>query len=125
MTGGGWETVVTVASLVLALWCAVMVIRARATDWWLIGGATLVEMLVIVQTVLATIALVNGLGPADPRELPTFIGYLLTVVLVLPLGVIWSFVDRTRWGPAVLGVTALVVPVLILRLQQVWRTHHG
>lgn len=122
MTGGGWETIVMVAGLVLAGWSVLWTVRRRPTDWWLVGGAAVLEVMVLVQLVLSIAALASGSGPASAGQLPVFIGYLIGVALVIPAGVAWSAIDRTRWGPAVIAVAALVIPVLIIRLQQIWRT---
>jgi thiamine transporter ThiT len=59
-------------------------------------------------------------GGDRPAELATFIGYLVTAALMLPLAVVLSFMERTRWGAVIAGVAALTVAVLVLRLQQTW-----
>ena len=47
-------------------------------------------------------------------------GYLLGALLFLPLATLWALGERTRGGTAVLVVAGLVLPVLVLRIQQVW-----
>jgi hypothetical protein len=44
-------------------------------------------------------------------------------VLILPLAGFWALAERTRWGPAVMVIGCLTVPVLIIRLGQVWNGH--
>jgi hypothetical protein len=39
---------------------------------------------------------------------------------MVPLVVVLSFMERTRWGSVIAGSGAVVVAVLVLRLQQVW-----
>ncbi len=47
-------------------------------------------------------------------------GYLITTLALLPAGVIMARMEPTRWGSVILGGAALVVPVLVIRLQQVY-----
>jgi hypothetical protein len=49
-----------------------------------------------------------------------FIAYLVVSLLVLPLGLFWALAEKSRWGTAVLLVAALAVPVVVVRLQQLW-----
>ena len=59
----------------------------------------------------------GGTGPADA---PTFLSYLIGVVLVPVAGVLWARTERTRWAGTVLAVAALVVAVMVWRLLQLW-----
>ncbi|MEU4443155.1 hypothetical protein AB0K14_12940 [Actinosynnema sp. NPDC050801] len=117
-------TALTVVALVAALWSLVLVVTDRpitlATKPTL-GLAAVVVLLeagLLVQAVLAT---VNVIG-ADRGEMnrATFFGYLIAVVSVLPVGAFWAMGDRSRWGAGVLAVACLSVPVMILRLDQIW-----
>ena len=56
-------------------------------------------------------------GPADT---PTFLGYLLGVVLVPVAGVLWARTELTRWAGTVLAVAGAVVGVMVWRLLQLW-----
>ncbi len=117
MTGGGVETALIICSLILAAWCLITTARNRSTDLTHLIGTAVVEFIVLAQVVLVITRLVDGEGPGD---LVTFIGYLIMLVVALPASVAWSYLDRSRWGPAVIGVAALIVPVLVVRLQQLW-----
>jgi len=50
----------------------------------------------------------------------TFVGYLATVWLVLPVGVAWAASEKTRWGAGVLLLACITVTVMVLRLLQIW-----
>ena len=50
----------------------------------------------------------------------SFVGYLLGLVLVPPLGAFWALGERSRAGTVVLVLLGVVVPVLLLRLDQIW-----
>ncbi len=75
------------------------------------------EVLLLVQAVVGCVAL-SGTG----RELSgaTFLSYLLSIVLVLPIGAFWSLAERSRAGTAVLLVAVLTVLALEVRLQSIW-----
>ena len=49
-----------------------------------------------------------------------FVGYLLLSPLIPVGGWWWAKNDETRWGAGVLLVVGLVMPVLVIRIQQVW-----
>jgi hypothetical protein len=51
---------------------------------------------------------------------PAYVGYLVGSLVILPVGFLWSLGERTRAGTGVLLVAVLVVPVLFLRLHQLW-----
>ncbi len=79
--------------------------------------AVLVELVLLAQLVVGIVALI---GTDRPVSAITFVGYLVASLLILPIGVFWSLIERSRWGPGVLGVAFLVIPVLILRLSTIW-----
>ena len=110
-------TAVIVAGLLLALWSLVPAVRNRtlgASHW---AGSGLVYALVCAEVIAGIVHLVQG---AHPREYATFIGYLVAIFLILPLGTVLARLEPTRWGAVILTVAALVVSVLILRIDQLW-----
>jgi hypothetical protein len=111
-------TALVIASLVGAVWSLVLLLLPRPVGKiYLLGTLALVEVGVLVLAVLAIIALTR---PHGPVRVPVFVGYLLASLVILPAGAWWSVTERTRWGMGVLLVACLVVPVLILRLNQIW-----
>jgi hypothetical protein len=113
----GLATVIMIASLLVGGWCFVAAARDRWIDVSHLVGLVLVELAVLVQTVLAAVALGRG---DRPVEFATFVGYLVVTVLLLPAAVVLSFLERTRWGAVIAGGGAVVTAVLVLRLTQVW-----
>ena len=65
---------------------------------------------------LAVVALFRG---ERPDSVVTFVGYLIGAALILPAAGALAVFERTRWGATIVGVAALVLPVLVVRLQQV------
>jgi hypothetical protein len=100
-----------------ALWAAVLMLLGRRMGdplFWLLA---VVEAGLVGQLVGGIVALARTDRDVDGL---TFVGYLATVWLVLPVGVAWAASEKTRWGTAVLVVACLTVAVMVLRLHQVW-----
>jgi hypothetical protein len=110
--------VVIVLSLVLAGWCAVTVARNRLIGVSHLAGAAVVEVAVLTLAGITIAALIGGDRPSG--DLGPFIGYLVSSAIAAPVGVGLGLAERTRWGSAVLFVVCLVLPVLVIRLQQIW-----
>ncbi|PWW51478.1 hypothetical protein [Actinokineospora spheciospongiae] len=111
-----------------ALWALVLVVLlrpplpGRPDGWAYLGLLVLLELGLLVQ---AVVGFVNLATTDRDVEALTFGGYLLGALLVLPIAVFWALAERTRWGIAVLVIGCLVVPVLNLRLDQVWAAVPG
>ncbi|HEU4425873.1 MAG TPA: hypothetical protein VFR67_25325 [Pilimelia sp.] len=117
---GTLAAVVIVASLVLAVWSLLTAVLNRPTGATHLVAAVLIEAGVLV---LATVALVTMASGDPPAEAATFVGYLITTVCLLPTGVVLARMEPTRWGSAIMCGAALILPVLVVRLQQVWEAH--
>jgi hypothetical protein len=115
-------TTIIVASLLLAGWALVTTLRDRPPTVAHLVGLGILELALIVQEAIAIQRLVDG---QRPRELAVFIGYLVASLIVLPLGGWLAWMERTRWGSAIITVACLVIPALVLRLQQIWEVRVG
>jgi hypothetical protein len=121
------STVATVLGLLLAAVTGVLaLLDRRLPDWvlWIVG---LLEVALVVLTVQAVVAWIGGNAPADPV---VFLAYLVVVLLAGPGTVWWGSGEPGRWGAGVVCVAGLLIPVLLVRLQQVWTgaataTGHG
>ncbi|WP_233158209.1 hypothetical protein [Actinokineospora bangkokensis] len=117
------STVLNWVALAGALWAVVLVVVDRAPvlgrpDGWAYAGVlALIELGVLVQ---AAIGLVMAFTTDRDVERWTLAGYLLGALFAVPIAAYWANAERTRWGTAVLVVGCLVVPVLNLRMGQVW-----
>jgi hypothetical protein len=119
-------TALTVVALVAAAWSlglavldSPITLRTKPT-LWLAAVVLLLEAGLLVQAVAGVVAM---LGADRELDRATFVGYLIGAAVVLPLGAVWSVAERSRWGAGVLTVTCLSVPVMILRLNQLWAGH--
>lgn len=114
--------VVIAAALAYAGWCLYALVRNQNPREPHVIGAGVVEVLLLVQLVVAVVMLaVQG----APDELGVFIAYLVVSLVVLPLGLFWALAEKSRWGTGVLLVAALSVPVIVVRLQQLWEGAGG
>lgn len=84
------------------------------------GLMGLTELAVVAQAVAGVVAIFGA--PASVSR-PTYVGYLVGALLILPAAWIWSQAERSRSSLGVLVVGLLVVPFLILRLHQIWPGH--
>lgn len=109
--------VVIAAALAYAVWCLYAIVRNQVPHEPHVLGAGAVEAALLVQFMVALVMLaVRG----APDQLGVYVAYLVVSLLVLPLGLFWALAEKSRWGTAVLFVAALVIPVVVVRLQQLW-----
>jgi hypothetical protein len=111
-------TVLIVAALLGALWSLVLLLLSRPVGKiYLLGFLTLVEIALAVQAVLGIVHLAQGHRHVQGV---TFVCYLIAALLILPAAAWWSLTERSRWGMGVLLVACLVIPVMIVRMNQIW-----
>jgi hypothetical protein len=117
-------SIATIVCLVLALGVVVVTgicaLRDRAVAHLELGSAGLLEVGVLFYVITRIADLAGGHRPAS---LLIAILYLVGIVLVMPVTAVLGIAERSRWGPVVLGVGALVVCVLFARIDQVWKPH--
>lgn len=114
-----WFTLAQVGIAVLAGTIAVVagLIGRRPGDVT-VGSLALIELLLIVQIVVAIIAPFAGNPPTG--SLLEFWTYLVSAALVPIAGVAWALLERSRWSTVVMGVAALAVAVMVWRMHQIW-----
>lgn len=112
--------VLTAICLVTALVVIVLILRDRAPGDVVVGLLAIVELGLVAQLVLGIIRVA---GPHPGVSVPTYVGYLIGSLLILPVATLWSLSERSRGGTAVLLVGVLLVPFLFLRLAEVWGSH--
>lgn len=105
---------------VAAVLVLIQVIRNRPPGKLVLGVLAVIEAGLVVQLVLGIMRVVD----APPGvSVPTYLGYLVASLVVLPLAVGWSWAERSRGGTATILVGLVVVPYLFVRLYQVWVLH--
>jgi hypothetical protein len=105
-------------SLLAALVLGIEGARGKDPLWWHLGVVAALELLLVVQAVVAVVLLLEGgqiVGSAG-----VFIAYLIGTLLALPLTLLWGLGEPSRWTLVALAVACVVVAVLVLRLDQIW-----
>jgi hypothetical protein len=108
---------ITVVAVLLVLLGVASTVARRRIGLVHLVGAGLLEALLLVQAAVAVVEMAGGYAPEDT---PTFLGYLVGVVLVPVAGVLWARTERTRWAGTVVAVAGAVVAVMAWRLLQLW-----
>jgi hypothetical protein len=108
---------ITVVAVLLVLLGLASTLARRRIGLVHLVVAGVLEVLLLVQAVLAVVALAGG---DTPPETATFAGYLAGVVLVPVAGSLWARTERTRWAGTVMAVAGAVVAVMVWRLLQLW-----
>ena len=116
----GLALAVIVSALAQAIWAFVACARNLRPTRALFVGIVVLGGIVAVLVVVAVVRLLSGAGPHEGGRLVTFVGYLLTALLLPPAGLVLARLEPTRWGSGLIGAAAVMVPVVVLRLQQVW-----
>ncbi len=116
--------------MIFGLALVVMGLAAVAMIWGLVTAvikkppgkaqlifAAVLELAVVVQTVVALVQIGLGFRPA---EIGTAIGYLVVVLVIIPIAWFWANNERTRYSGLVLAVAAASVLVMTFRLLSLW-----
>ena len=110
-------TAVIVVGLVLAVVTGLLALLAKPLPRWVYVLVALLEVAVLWMTVVCVVAWAGGNAPSDPV---VFLAYLAVVIAAGPATAWWGSGEPGRWGSGVVAMAGLVVPVLVVRLQQVW-----
>lgn len=119
---GPFATAIIVASLLLCLWAVVLVIANRPPGralWLALGGLEVLLLVFLAGGIVQMIA-----SDRDFARLE-FVLYLLACAAVVPLAAWWVRGEVSRAAAGVLAVVLLVLPVMIVRVQQVWAGSAG
>jgi membrane-associated phospholipid phosphatase len=114
---GAFANATIIVSLVVAAWALVHLLIGRPMSRWLHASQLVIAAMFVV---LAAGGIVQMLGTDRDFARIEFVGYLV-ISPIIPIGSwLWTRGDRTRIGSAIVMVVGLVMPVLVLRIQQVW-----
>ncbi|MDF2993983.1 MAG: glycogen synthase [Microbacterium sp.] len=114
-----WFTLAQVGVAVLAGLVAIVAgLVGRRPGDVTVGSLALIELLLIVQIVVAVIAPFAGNPPSG--SLLEFWTYLVSAALVPVAGAAWALIERSRWSTVIMGVAALAVAVMVWRMHVIW-----
>jgi Kef-type K+ transport system membrane component KefB len=111
------QVVLTAIALVVAVCLIVVIAMDHAPNDWVYGALALLEIGLVAQL---TVGLMRLRGEHGDVNVAAYIGYLVGSLAVLPAAFLWAAGERTRAGTGVLLVAVVVVPVLVLRVNQLW-----
>lgn len=118
-----FTTLQIVIAIAAGMFCGVAGLAGRRPSDFSVGALALVEVLLIVQIIIAIVAPFAGNPPSgDPLE---FWVYLVSAALLPIGGVIWALLERSRWSTVILGVIALAVAIMLWRMQVIWTVQVG
>ena len=83
-----------------------------------IGAIALVQFALVVQLV-ASIVLVFS-GERAKQDTVEFFAYLVVALMIPVAAAFWALIERSRWSTVVLGLAALTVAVMLVRMNQIW-----
>jgi hypothetical protein len=114
-----WFTLAQVGVAVIAgLFCVVMGLAGRKPNDFTMGATALVELLLVIQLVVAIVAPAFGNEPSGSAL--EFWVYLVSAVVLPPLAVFWGLIERTRWSTVILGLACFAIAVMVYRMGQIW-----
>jgi len=121
--------------VILGLAYALMALAGAAGIWGLLTAvldkppgkaqllfAALVWLVTVAQSAIGLVRVAAGFRPAQTA---TTVGYLIAVLVLIPLAWFWANTERTRWSGVVLAVAALSVLAMTLRLLTLWTSVPG
>lgn len=113
-----WLTMtIQMVSLAMAVWCLISTFRDQPMLVPHLVGMGFLWLLVLGQVGAIIVAMVRG---ERPDEMVMIAAYVATVALLPPACAVWGFMERSKWGPAVIAFACLILPVLMVRIEQLW-----
>jgi hypothetical protein len=114
-----WFVALQVGVAVIAgVLCLVLGLAGRVPSDLTMGAVALVELLLVVQLVMAIVA--PALGNSPSGSLAEFYIYLISALLLPLAGGFWALIERNRWSTVILGGVCLAIAVMVYRMGQIW-----
>ncbi len=112
--------VALLATAVFGLTAAYYALRNRLVDDRLLLLLGVLELALLAQVV---VGIVQGATSTRDYEKPVFFAYLVTVPFIAPVASFLALKEKARSSMLVVVGSALVVGVLVGRLNQIWSAH--
>ena len=109
-------------ALVLAAWAFGLVLANRPFGAPLLAGGAGLEALLIGFLIGGIVQMIESHREFARAE---FVLYLLACVAIPPAAAAWGWGEQSRAGTAVLAIGFLIMPVMVIRVQQVWAGPFG
>lgn len=114
---GTYATVIIVVALLLAALALVSAVRSQPPGILLIAAGVVLELLLLGFAAGGVVQMVQTDRAFARLE---FVGYLLGCLAIPPCAYLWAWAEKSRSGTVVIILAFLVIPVMVVRVQQVW-----
>lgn len=105
-------------SVAAGLFALALGLFGRLPSLWSVGSLAVV-LLGLLGQLGYSIAVVIG-GATAAVDTVEFFAYLIVAIMV-PVGAgFWALVERNRWSTIILGIAALTVAIMLVRMNQIW-----
>jgi hypothetical protein len=112
-----YSTQLWVASIA-GLFAIALGLAKRKPSGLTISALAAVQLGLIIQLVVSIVLVIAGeRAKTDTVE---FFAYLVVALMIPVATAFWALIERTRWSTIVLGVGALTVAVMLVRMSQIW-----
>lgn len=112
-----FQVALSVLCALVALVLVIDMVRDEQNSNHSFWGLVAIEAGLLVQLVWGLVRLI---ADGDGVDAGPYVGYLLGAAVIVPIGFLWSASEKSRSGTAVVLVAVLVLPVLLLRLHDLW-----
>ena len=102
----------------VGLMTIVMGLAKRKPSGISIGAIALVQVGLLVQLVASIVLVISG--ERAKQDTVEFFAYLIVALMIPVAAAFWALIERSRWSTVVLGVGALTVAVMLVRMSQIW-----
>jgi hypothetical protein len=114
-----WYAIIEVAIAAAAgVLCVVLGLFGVKPGDLSMGAVALVELLLLGQLGVAIASPLLGNSPTG--NIIEFYIYLIVAIILPLLAGFWALVERDRWSTVVLGVAALAIAVMVVRMNIIW-----
>jgi hypothetical protein len=83
-----------------------------------IGALAMVQLGLIVQLITSIVLVISG--ARAKQDTVEFFAYLIVALMIPLAAAFWALIERTRWSTVIMGVGALTVAVMLVRMSQIW-----
>jgi len=105
-------------NLVIGVLSVFLGLIGRSPSGFTVSLAAVSEITLVIQLVIGIVLVFQGVQAK--QDTVEFFAYLITALL-LPIGaVFWALLERSKWSTVVLGVSALAIAVMLVRMHQIW-----
>lgn len=107
-----------IVSTLVGLFALILGFAKRKPSGISIGSLALIQVGLIVQLVASIVLVI--MGERAKQDTVEFFAYLIVALMIPAAAAFWALIERSRWSTLVLGVGALTVAVMLVRMNQIW-----